>query len=130
MAELASETKRLLSKTLDKAKDGLSRVDLKQAAEHARSGISRIDVKQTTDNIKKLAAKGVQATKAGVEEVDFKQHALDLKAWSTKNPALAIFYVWNGVIFLAPGLVANPALAIAGYGAKGIVAGKDIHRMS
>ena len=62
--------------------------------------------------------------KTGVAGVDLKKHALDAKDWALEHPYQASFHIASGVIFFAPGLVTVPALGAAGYGAKGVAAGK------
>lgn len=62
--------------------------------------------------------------KATSSNVDIPQLTTEAIKWMAEHPGWAIYYAANGVVFLAPGLVAAPALGAAGFTAKGIAAGK------
>ncbi|KAL2787034.1 hypothetical protein BJX66DRAFT_311821 [Aspergillus keveii] len=51
---------------------------------------------------------------------EFAGHAAN---WTSENPLLATSLLFGGAVIAAPGIVAAPALSIAGFGAGGVQAG-------
>ncbi|KAL8828176.1 MAG: hypothetical protein Q9170_006717, partial [Blastenia crenularia] len=63
--------------------------------------------------------------KAGthIKTIDYAHTAVNVKKYMQAHPYQAAFHISSLVLLAAPGLLAAPALGIAGFGGGGVVAG-------
>ena len=60
------------------------------------------------------------------EQIVAIDYSRDIKDWIQEHPYQTAFYVVNGIVILAPGLVTTPLLGFLGFGSLGPKAGRYI----
>lgn len=61
-----------------------------------------------------------------VKEVDYPEYAKKAINWAADHPYTTALHVGMGILILSPGLLATPALSVAGFGGNGIAAGMSL----
>ncbi|MCJ1434376.1 hypothetical protein MMC27_003744 [Xylographa pallens] len=57
------------------------------------------------------------------EQIVAIEYCTEIKDWIQEHPYQTAFYVANGIVFIAPGLVTSPLLGLLGFGSLGPKAG-------
>ncbi len=93
------------------------------ALKHIKDSLPSINRERQAELLTKAYAVCASA-KDKASGIDVPQVALQAKDWVVKHPIKTGCYVTSGVIIVVPGLVAAPALGVAGFTAEGIAGGE------
>jgi len=130
-----------ISSSSDLLEKYINQDSLDQAAEKARNGLDYLTAKlldhtilatqhgsQSLQSMKeRLAAveydKLPDVLKNAKEQIVAIEYCTEIKDWIQEHPYQTAFYVANGIVFIAPGLVTSPLLGLLGFGSLGPKAG-------
>lgn len=73
--------------------------------------------------VEAVVGNGVQILKENLDGEKLKEHAETAAQWMKENPGKTALIAGGAVLVVAPGIVTQPALAMAGFGSEGVAAG-------
>ena len=94
--------------------------DIRQAIEGMNSEGFAGWLKQATKDV------GIQAALEDLQYVKLEEFPTKASQYVHDNPGQTVFYIVEGVVFIAPGAVYGPVLGALGFGAGGVRAGKPL----
>ncbi|MCJ1283043.1 hypothetical protein MMC26_002370 [Xylographa opegraphella] len=127
----------VMSSSSEMVEKYINKETLHQAAEKARSGLDYLagTLYGHTVLATQHGSQGLQAMKGRLAAVEFDKlpevfkaakeqiliidYSVEIKDWIQQHPYQTVFYVVNGLVFVAPGLVTTPVLGLIGFGSFG-----------
>ena len=113
------------SRLRDSLRDSLAALQgyVTTASSDIQGAVASVDWNELPASAQRVFQEAGASASEKVAAIDWEELPQHIQDWIKEHPYQTAFYVANGVVFLAPGLVTAPFLGVLGFSTTGPVAG-------